>query len=241
MATLEVAGLTRRFGDRTVLDAVDLRVGSGGSVAIVGPSGVGKSTLLRCIAGLDDPDAGTIAIDDRSVLGVPAHRRGIGYLFQDQALFPHLDVAGNVAFGLRMHKVPRAQRPERVARVLRLVGLPDAGGRDVATLSGGEAQRVALARALAPEPGVLLLDEPFTGLDRTRRDSLVVELRDLLDELGVTVVAVTHDPDEARGIAHDIAVILDGGVAQTGPAAEVLASPASPAVASLLGVGGSSA
>ena len=188
-----------------VLDAVDFGVGPHESVALVGPSGSGKSTLLRVVAGLLAPDTGAVRWDDMDLVGVPAHRRRFGLVFQDAVLFPHLDVGGNVAYGLRAAGVPRAEAAERVDRLLALVDLPGYAGRRVDTLSGGQAQRVALARALAPEPRLLLLDEPFGALDRELRDRLGAEVRALLRELGIPALHVTHDPAEAAAVADRVA------------------------------------
>ncbi len=232
---LEVVGVHRRFGSTPVLAGVDLVVPAGTTTALLGPSGAGKSTLLRIVAGLDRPDAGEVRLGGVDVTDRPAHRRGVGVVFQDQALFPHLDVAGNVGFGLRMAGVERRARAGRVEEVLALVGLAGAEGRDPATLSGGEAQRVALARALAPEPAVLLLDEPLAALDQLLRERLLLELRGLFTRLGVTVVTVTHDPTEAATLGDRIAVLLDGAVAQEAPTPDVLARPAGARVAGLVG------
>ncbi|MCU1504180.1 MAG: putative thiamine ABC-transporter ATP-binding protein [Ilumatobacteraceae bacterium] len=198
---LELRDLTVRFGDRTIVDELSIAVGAGEVIALVGPSGSGKSTVLRVIAGLLQPDAGTLVIGGRDVSTLPAHLRRVGMVFQDDQLFPHLDVAGNVAFGLRMRHDPRRTVDRRVAEVLQLVGLAGFGPRRVGRLSGGEAKRVALARSLAPSPAVLLLDEPLTGLDRELHDRLVVDLAALLRETGTTAVLVTHDLEEAAAIA----------------------------------------
>lgn len=235
MASLEVRGLAKAFDGEPVLRDVDLTVADGSTVALLGPSGSGKSTLLRLVAGLDHPDGGCVLVGGTDVTTRPAHTRGIGLVFQDQALFPHLDVAGNVGFGLRMAGIGLAERRRRVGESLELVGLPGYEGRDPATLSGGEAQRVALARALAPRPALVLLDEPLAALDQLLRERLLLDLRALFDELAVTVVAVTHDPTEAAALGDRIAVLLDGRVAQEGPAGEVIARPASAAVAGLVG------
>jgi len=235
VSSLEVRGVAKAFEGRTVLGEVDVDVADGSTLALLGPSGSGKSTLLRIVAGLESPDAGRVVIGGDDVTTRPVHRRGVGVVFQDQALFPHLDVAGNVGFGLRMARVDRVERRRRVAEALALVGLPGCEHRDPATLSGGEAQRVALARALAPRPRVLLLDEPLAALDQLLRERLLVELRSLFDELAVTVVAVTHDPTEAAALGDRIAVLLDGRIARAGTAGEVLASPGSAAVAALVG------
>jgi len=198
---LEVVDLTCRYGERTVLDRLDLVVPVGAVASITGASGSGKSTLLRAIAGLRQPDGGCIRLDGEDVTDLPPHLRHIGLLFQDGALFPHRDVAANVGFGLRMQGVGRDAVARRVVELLDLVGLPGFERRDVTTLSGGEAQRVALARALAPEPRVLLLDEPFGALDRPLHDRLVVEVGALVRRLGATVVHVTHDDAEADALA----------------------------------------
>lgn len=190
---LGLESATVRFGGRAVLDAVDLEVREHEIVCVLGPSGSGKSTLLRVVAGLQPLDSGRVLLDGRDQAGVPAHRRELGLMFQDHQLFPQRDVGGNVAFGLRMHGASRKEQAERVGELLDLVGLPGAAGRAVAALSGGEQQRVALARALAPRPRLLMLDEPLGQLDRSLRERLVVELRELFGRLGTTVLAVTHD------------------------------------------------
>jgi thiamine transport system ATP-binding protein len=234
-AHLAAREVTVRFGTLTALDAVDLDVPAGEVVVVLGPSGSGKSTLLRAVAGLQPLDGGQVLIDGDDVTSVPAHRRGVGMMFQDHALFPHLDVGANVAFGLRMQGVTAARAQARVAELLDLVGLPGSEGRVVQTLSGGEQQRVALARSLAPSPSALLLDEPLGALDRPLRERLVGELRQLVARLGVTVAAVTHDQAEAFALA-DALVVLDGGrVLQTGTPASVWGRPVSAQVARLLG------
>ena len=235
MGRLDLRGVGKRFGPQVVLDGVSLEVPDGSTTALLGPSGSGKSTMLRIVAGLEQPDTGSVHIGGNDVTGTPTHRRDVGFVFQDQALFPHLDVAGNVGFGLRMAGVDRAERARAVGEALELVGLAGYGRRDPATLSGGEAQRVALARALAPRPAVLLLDEPFAALDQLLRERLLLDLRSLFESLGATVVAVTHDPTEAGALGRAVAVLLDGRIAQQGPAGEVLARPASAAVAGLVG------
>ena len=235
MAVVTVTGVTKSFGEEDVLRGVDLDVRDGSTLALLGPSGSGKSTLLRIIAGLEQPDSGVVHIAGEDVTGWPVHRRDVGFVFQDQALFPHLDVAGNVGFGLRMAGAGRAERRRAVAESLELVGLAGHEDRDPATLSGGEAQRVALARALAPRPRVLLLDEPLAALDQLLRERLLIELRRLFDALGVTVVAVTHDPTEAGTLGQRVAVLLDGRIAQVGDPGEVFSRPASAAVAGLVG------
>ncbi|MGX1492941.1 thiamine transport system ATP-binding protein [Streptomyces tendae] len=232
---LSLEGATVRFGGRAVLDAVGLDVAEHEIVCVLGPSGSGKSTLLRAVAGLQPLDAGRVTLDGRDQAGVPAHRRGVGLMFQDHQLFPQRDVGGNVAFGARMHGASRREQAERVAELLDLVGLPGAAGRAVASLSGGEQQRVALARALAPRPRLLMLDEPLGQLDRSLRERLVVELRELFGRLGTTVLAVTHDQGEAFALADRVVVMRDGRIAQTGTPLEVWQHPADAFVARFLG------
>ncbi|WP_433545452.1 ABC transporter ATP-binding protein [Streptomyces sp. CA-294286] len=234
-ALLDLEGVTVRFGARPALDAVDLRVAAHEIVCVLGPSGSGKSTLLRVVAGLQRADAGRVLLDGADQTGVPVHRRGVGLMFQDHQLFPQRDVAGNVAFGLRMRGAGRTEQTHRVAELLELVGLPGAGRRAVATLSGGEQQRVALARALAPRPKLLMLDEPLGQLDRSLRERLVVELRQLFGQLGTTVLAVTHDQGEAFALADRVVVMRDGRIAQAGTPLDVWQQPASEFVARFLG------
>lgn len=239
--SLEVHGLTVRFGGAdsaeatTAVDDVSLTVPEGEVLGLVGPSGCGKSTLLRAIAGLVVPDAGTIAWAGSSLVDVPVERRGIGFMFQAHALFNHRTVAENVAFGLKMAGVARAERDERVDELLELVGLGGFGRRSVEQLSGGEAQRVALARALAPRPRLLLLDEPLAALDRARRDQLNRDLTELLRELGQTAIHVTHDQHEAFAAATQIAVMHRGRIMRAGTATEVWRDPRSRFVASFIG------
>jgi thiamine transport system ATP-binding protein len=209
---LEVSQLTIRFDDTPALDDADLTVEDRSIHVLMGPSGSGKSTMLRAIAGLEDPDAGEIAWNGRSVLGVPVHKRGFGMMFQDYALFPHRDVARNVAFGLRMQGSDSAAIRDRVDEVLELVGMPGYGDRSVGTLSGGERQRIALARTLAPRPRLVLLDEPLGALDRSLRERLLVEMRSIFNQVEATVLYVTHDREEAFTIADRVAIIRDGAI-----------------------------
>jgi thiamine transport system ATP-binding protein len=233
---LRVEGVTVRFGERAALDRVDLQVAYGEVLTVLGPSGCGKTTLLRVIAGLGRPDSGRVLLDGVDVTNVPPHRRGVGLVFQDHALFHHRDVFGNVAFGLRMRDEPTASVDTRVRELLELVGLAGLERRSIATLSGGEQQRVALARALAPEPRVLLLDEPLGSLDRRLRDRLLEDLDHLFDELRVTAVYVTHDQAEAFALGDRVAVMREGRIAQTGSPDELWSRPLDEDVARFLGL-----
>ncbi|HEX6238712.1 MAG TPA: ABC transporter ATP-binding protein [Acidimicrobiales bacterium] len=234
---IEVQGASKCFGALQVLDRVDLRVAPGTVVALLGPSGCGKTTLLRTIAGLERPDAGEVRIGERVVAGpsvhVPPERRRVGMVFQDWALFPHLTVAQNVGYGL-----PRGHRAgPRVDEALAMVGLAGLGDRSPTTLSGGQQQRVALARALAPQPGVLLLDEPFSNLDTALRAQVRTEVHQLLAELRVTTVFVTHDQEEAFVLGDEVAVMSGGQIVQQATPAELYERPASPWVATFVGDG----
>ncbi|MGG5818070.1 ABC transporter ATP-binding protein [Falsiroseomonas sp. HW251] len=215
---------------------VDLDVTPGEMLALLGPSGCGKTTTLRMVAGLIEPTGGDVLIGGRSVLGVPAHRRDLGMLFQAYGLFPHLTVARNVAFGLEMRKVPKAEAVQRIAEALKLVRLDGFADRMPAQLSGGQQQRVALARALVYRPRVLLLDEPFGALDRKLREEMQVELRLLVRRLGLTTIMVTHDQEEALTLADRLAVMEHGQLMQVGTGAEVYDRPASRFVADFMGV-----
>jgi thiamine transport system ATP-binding protein len=232
---LSVQDVQVRFGPLVALDGITLDVTAGEVVALLGPSGCGKSTLLRVVAGLQPPDRGRVLLDGVDQAAIPAHRRGVGLMFQDHALFPHRDVGANVSFGLRMRGDPPQRREARVAEVLELVGLPGFQRRAVGELSGGERQRVALARTLAPEPRVLMLDEPLGALDRSLRERLVLELRALFDRLDLTVVHVTHDQGEALAIADRVVLVRGGRVVQQGTPRAVWTAPADDWVADFLG------
>lgn len=204
---LEVRALTVSFGANVVLDQFDLGVSTGEIVAVMGPSGAGKSTLLRAVAGLQRIVSGRIDIASTDVTTVPTHRRQLGFVFQDLALFPHLNVGENIAYGLRRQRMNTGPRHERVDELLDLIGLLGFARRTVDTLSGGEQQRVALARALAPRPRLLLLDEPMAALDEDRKLELTTELRRIITTTGVTALHVTHDADEARRIADRVVMM----------------------------------
>jgi thiamine transport system ATP-binding protein len=233
---LRVEDVSVRFAETDALAGVTLEVAEGEIVTVLGPSGSGKSTLLRVIAGLQRPDAGRVLLGGADLAGTPPHRRGIGLVFQDHALFHHRDVFGNVAFGLRMRGDAPERVEERVRELLELVGLAGFERRAVATLSGGEQQRVALARALAPEPRVLLLDEPLGSLDRRLRDRLLADLELLFDALRVTALYVTHDQAEAFALGDRVAVMRAGRVVQEGTPDELWARPADDDVARFLGL-----
>lgn len=219
----------------TAVDHLDLDVPTGEVVALLGPSGSGKSSLLRAVAGLEPLSHGSVTWDGADLAGVPTHRRGFGLMFQDGQLFPQRDVAGNVGFGLRMARVPARERAARVSELLALVGLEGFERRPVTTLSGGERQRVALARSLAPRPRLLLLDEPLSALDRALRERLASEVRDALVATGTTALFVTHDHDEAFAVADRVAVMDLGKLLQVDTAARLWQRPADRRVAEFLG------
>jgi thiamine transport system ATP-binding protein len=233
---LELRAATVRFGTLGALEGLDLTVADGEVVAVLGPSGSGKTTLLRAVAGLQPLDSGAILWDDADLADVPPHRRGFGFVFQDFALFPHLDVGRNVEFGLRMRGLPPAEARRRAAAALERVELAGMEHRRVSTLSGGQAQRVALARALAPGPRLLLFDEPLGSLDRALRERLTGELRRLLEGLGVTALYVTHDQEEAFGLADRVMILDAGRSLQVGTPEQVWQAPADEAVARFLGL-----
>jgi thiamine transport system ATP-binding protein len=232
---LAVLGATVRFDDLEAVSGVDLSVADGETLALLGPSGSGKTTLLRAIAGLQRLDSGRVLWNGTDLDDVPTHSRRFGVVFQDFALFPHLDVGRNVEFGLRMAGMEASERRDRVATALARVELAGFERRRIDTLSGGQAQRVALARALAPEPRMLLLDEPLGSLDRPLRERLVVEIHELLDRLSITALYVTHDQSEAFAVADRVAVIRRGRIEQRGLPEDVWRRPATEFVAEFLG------
>ena len=235
---LEIRSASKSFGPLRAVDGVSLTVNAGEVVALLGPSGCGKSTLLMLIAGLETPDSGEVLWEGASLNGVSTHRRNFGLMFQDYALFPHKNVAGNVGFGLRMQGASPDETVRQVRWALELVGLAGFEGRDVNTLSGGEQQRVALARALTPRPRLLMLDEPLGALDRALRTQLLDDLRTLLRQpsLHQTTLYVTHDQEEAFALADRVAVMRAGRIEQVGVPTEVYARPASRFVAEFLGL-----
>jgi len=233
--SIEAIGIVKRFGDFVALDDVDLSVSSGQLTALLGPSGGGKSTLLRIIGGLESPDEGRVHIDGRETTKLPAQQRNVGFVFQHYAAFKHLSVFRNVAFGLEIRKRPKAEIRRRVMELLELVHLEQFADRLPAQLSGGQRQRMALARALAVEPSVMLLDEPFGALDTKVRRELRDWLRRLHDEVHVTTVFVTHDQEEALEVADEIVVINQGRIEQVGSPTDLYDKPANDFVMEFLG------
>lgn len=236
MTGLTIQNIHKAFDGKVALAGVSFQVVQSEIVALLGPSGCGKSTLLAIIAGLEKPDQGDVQWDGVSLAQVPPHRRGFGLMFQDFALFPHRNVFENVAFGLRMAGIDERRIQERVQETLELVGLPGFGERDVNTLSGGEAQRVALARSLAPQPRLLMLDEPLGSLDRGLRERLALDLRHILRDSRQTAIYVTHDQEEAFVLADRVVVMNAGKVEQIGAPQQIYRKPSSIFVARFLGL-----
>ncbi|MBW8772041.1 MAG: ABC transporter ATP-binding protein [Gemmatimonadetes bacterium] len=235
MAFLQIDGLTKRFEGTAAVDRLSLGVERGKILALLGPSGSGKTTTLRMLGGFEAPDGGRLVVDGEEVTTLSPQRRRFGMVFQHYALFPHLTVRGNVAFGLETLGVPRAELTRRTEEALALVDLAGFGERRVDQLSGGQQQRVALARALAPEPRVLLLDEPLSNLDPTLRERTRRELRALIRRVGITTVFVTHDQEDAFDLADEVAVLRAGRLEQVGTPEMLYAEPASPFVAGFVG------
>ena len=236
MPHLDVRQISKSFDNTPVLHQVSFSVEEGEVVCLLGPSGCGKTTLLRIITGLEEPDEGHVLFAGRNLADVPVHRRGFGLMFQDYVLFPHKDVAANIAFGLRMQGLPEAEVRARVAEMLDLVSLRGYEQRQVYELSGGEQQRVALARSLAPRPRLLMLDEPLGSLDRTLREELLGELHAILKAVGVTALYVTHDQEEAFAVADRVLIMQAGRIVQEGSPEAVYRRPASEFVARFLGL-----
>jgi putative spermidine/putrescine transport system ATP-binding protein len=233
---VRVTGLRKRFGDVNALAATDLSVRSGEFFTLLGPSGSGKTTLLRLIAGFERPDGGSIELAGKDVTRIPPFARDVNTVFQDYALFPHMTVAENIDYGLKVHRVGKQDRRARVAKALDMVQLGGLGGRKPAQLSGGQRQRVALARAIVNEPQVLLLDEPLGALDLKLRQHMQRELLRIQRDVGITFIYVTHDQEEALTMSDRIAVLNHGAVEQVGPPAEVYERPRTAFVADFIGV-----
>ncbi|MBS3751776.1 MAG: ABC transporter ATP-binding protein [Anaerolineales bacterium] len=233
---LELKNVQKTFGNTQAVSGVSFKVQKGEIVGLLGPSGSGKTTLLEIIAGLIQPDRGVCTWDGEDLADIPTHKRGFGLMFQDFALFPHKNVHENVSFGLLMQDWSSARVSQRVEEVLDLVGLPGFGSREVDTLSGGEKQRVALARSFAPQPRLLMLDEPIGSLDRTLRERLMGEVREILKSMKQTAIYVTHDQKEAFTVADRIVVLQEGTVAQIGTPLEIYHHPDTPFIAQFLGL-----
>ncbi|SDQ57962.1 ABC transporter ATP-binding protein [Microbacterium sp. cf332] len=234
-AALSVRAITKRYGATAAVDAVDLEIGAGEFVTLLGASGSGKTTLLRIIAGFGDADEGSLLLDGQELRNVPVHKRDIGMVFQNYALFPHLSVEQNVAYPLRMRRVPSAERRRLVAEALEAVRLPEFGRRRITQLSGGQQQRVALARAIVSRPRLLLMDEPLGALDRNLRDALQLEISRLSRELGLTVINVTHDQEEALTMSDRIALLDHGRLVQFATPDELYHRPADDTAAAFVG------
>ncbi|CAN7449204.1 ABC transporter ATP-binding protein [Bosea sp. LjRoot9] len=235
-AFLDITGASRSFGAATVLDGIDLAVGKGEFISLLGPSGCGKTTLLRIVAGLMTPDTGRVVLDTHEITRKPPHRRDIGVVFQNYALFPHLSVAENVAFGLKARGAARETIARTVARYLGLVQMTAFADRSIKALSGGQQQRVAVARALAVGPKLMLLDEPFSALDRKLREAMQIDLKRILREVGTTAIFVTHDQDEALTMSDRIAVMYRGRIEQLDTPTAIYHRPATPFALDFVGL-----
>ena len=236
MSGLSLNDITKQFGDFKAVDQVALNVPHGSFVCLLGPSGCGKTTLLRMIAGLEEPSSGSIAIDDEDITRVPTHKRNLGMVFQSLALFPHLSVGENIAYPLRIRGRPKAEQAKRVDELLKLIHLPGFADRPVSKLSGGQRQRVAIARALALSPRLFLLDEPLSALDAKLREAMQVELRQLQQKLGITTIVVTHDQREAMTMADLVVVMGEGRIRQAAAPIEIYRRPADAFVADFIGM-----
>ena len=218
---LDLQGVTKRYDGKTILDNINLYIREGEFVTLLGPSGCGKTTTLRLIAGFVQPDEGQILLDGKDIAGMPPYQRPLNTVFQRYALFPHLDVYDNLAFGLTLQKVPTDEIDRRVRKVLKMVAMTDYEDRDVDSLSGGQQQRVAIARALVNEPKVLLLDEPLSALDRKMREDMQIELKEMHQKLGITFIYVTHDQEEALTLSDTVVVMNEGRIQQIGTPTEI--------------------
>lgn len=235
MSVLALSEIGKRFGNTVALSNVSLTINSGEFICLLGESGCGKTTLLRIIAGLETHDHGSMQLNDTDLSGMPCHKRNIGMVFQSLALFPHLDVGQNIAYGLRMRGATQQEKDQQTSRLLNMVGLPEFSSRRVSSLSGGQKQRVAIARALALEPQLFLMDEPFSALDAGLREHLQQEVKHLQKDLGITTIFVTHDQREAMALADRIVVLNNGQIEQTGTPAEIYQQPATRFVANFIG------
>jgi len=232
---ITIDSITKTYEDNTILENINLTLDEGDIVSLLGPSGCGKTTLLRIVAGLETPDTGEILIEDTSVTNLPPEAREFGLMFQDLVLFPHLNVSDNISFGLEMQGFSRKQAKSRVDELLSLVNLPQLAERKVQDLSGGERQRIALARALAPTPRLLMLDEPMGALDSQLRQTLYIQIRDILKNLGTTAIYVTHDRNEAFAVSDYSVIMNNGHIIQTGTPHEVYSKPKTNFVAKFMG------
>ena len=232
---IEFSHVSKSFGDKSVLKDINLYINKGEFITLLGPSGCGKTTLLRMIAGFLEPDEGELLMDGKPLAGIPPHERPLNTVFQRYALFPHLDVYDNIAFGLKLKKVPQDEIDKRVRRVLKLVAMSDYEDRDVETLSGGQQQRIAIARAIVNQPKVLLLDEPLAALDLKMRKDMQIELKEMHRKLGITFIYVTHDQEEALTMSDTIVVLNEGRIQQIGTPTDIYNEPVNCFVADFIG------
>ena len=232
---IKIENLSKSFGEKVVLDNINLDIKRGEFVTLLGPSGCGKTTLLRMLAGFTQPDEGAITMEDKDILSMPPHQRPLNTVFQRYALFPHLNVYENIAFGLKLKKVESKEIDKRVRKALKMVSMTDYEDRDVNSLSGGQQQRVAIARAIVNQPQVLLLDEPLAALDLKMRKDMQMELKDMHKTLGITFVYVTHDQEEALTLSDTIVVMSEGKVQQIGTPTDIYNEPVNSFVADFIG------